>query len=568
MKSSGRHQRCLTPVLAMACLCGITFGVAAAGQDAMRESLKRQRVAELMKEGMTAYRNSDIETAAARWREVLLIDPENDRARIYLKEISTELARVEQERAQDEEATKREEEARRKLDEKVSVELREGIRLRELLNTLSFISGLNFVIVEGADVSIAAKFENTPVREILDTALEPSGLSWSRKGNIVTVSPQIRTRVFSVDSDLFLKLRRLYDAGELQRILWNADAPPLEAVRLTLDDRQSAVILNDSPANVEKLENLIAELRHAPVPRLATRIYSVRSDVGQDVKVLVEAMLRTHADTAIDLNRRVILAEHGEATDLIVRDTESNLRFVEDLLTDRAFLRHLENDELEVYTTNLTPRDVFEADQESVESFGQDIKEVIETILYHEDGIEAARAQGRRLWYDAPTLQLTITDYPSNIRKVSEFVQSLPQLEPKSRSKIIFLEYALASEVVSKLEDILGISRTGGAAAGGAGTEASFSLRVEDERIFNNDLSIRLVRVDENTYGDDNDDSCELVVRTRTAQSSDLTITEYRSEVFEEYEIYVEEVDPSPTPGEGRVRLRVSYLPAVGAPYP
>ena len=528
---------------------------------AWREKAKQQRVRELLSEGLAAYRKNDMGTAVARWREVLLIDPANERATIFLKQVAPEFERLEAGRRELEQTARAETEAARKMSEKVSIEVREGTRLHEFLNTLSFVTGINFVIVRGADVPVVAKFEDQSLRDILDAVLDPNGLSWTRKGDIVTIVPELRTRVFPLDSDTLLKAQRLYETNELQRILWNADAPPIQGIELNLDERQSVLILTDSPENVEKMAQLLAELPRAAAPKLISRVYAVRSDLADDVKTLVEAMLRTEAGPAYE--RRVLLAKHERGADLIVKDTEANLRLVESLLDDPKFLRHLEEEDIEVYTVNLTPRDVMTANPEQVEAFGRNVKEVVETMLYHKEGVVAAQAQGRRLWFDPATLQMTITDRPSNIRKVAEFVQALPQLEPKRRSKIIFLEYAMASELASQLEEILGIAPAVAAGVPG-GMQASFSLRVEDERTFR-DLSIRLVRVNENTYGDENDDSCELVVRTSTAQSSDLNIPEYRSEVFEEYEILVEEVDPSPTPGEGRAKLRVTYRPELGA---
>jgi hypothetical protein len=531
-----------------------------------RDQLRTQRVAELLSEGMKAYKTGDIEQAAKHWEEVLLIDPGNRRASVYLKEIQSELAQVRDVQQKQQAKLEAEADARRKMDEKITLEVKEGTSLRDFLNTLSFVSGINFVIVRGANIEVAAKFEDTPVDEILDAVLAPNGLTWQRKGDVITIQPELRTRVFALDSDTYLKVQRLYDANELQRILWGSERPPLGGIDLTLDDRQSALILTDSARNIETMRTFLAELRTGPTPGLQTRIYPVRKDIAKKVKVLVDTLLRVESNPPYEFGRRVMLAEGEDVTNLVIRDSEANLRRVEDLLQDRGFLRHIEEEEIDVYSANLTPRDVFTENKEQVEAFGRNVVEILETMLYHNEGVAAAREKGRRLWFDPPTLQLTITDYPANIRKAAEFIEALPQLEPKMRSKIIFLEHANAGELASQLEQVLGIAGAG-AGAVDTGTQATFSLRVEDERTFR-DLSIRLVRVDENVYGDDNDDSCELVVRTATAQSSDLSIEEYRSEVFEEYEIYVEEVDPSPTPGEGRVRIQVRYLPQFApAPY-
>jgi len=579
--NKGKRTIAVLACLLIGCLVSLSASSAVAADNG-RAQIKYERVRELLAQGMTAYRNNDIETAVAKWREVLLIDPSNRYATNYLKEVAGTYEKVEADKKLVAEKTKAEADAARKVDEKVSIEVKENTKLRDFLNTLSFVTGINFVIVRGADMPVMAKFEDVPLRDILDSVLVPNGLNWTRRGDVITIVPNLRTRMFPLNSDVLVSVRRLYETNDLQKILWNADTPPIPGIELSLDDRQSALILTDSPDNIEKVRQLLANLAMKTPPKLTTRIFSIQPDLANNIKVLVEAVLRTESEPAYELERRVLVAPRDNSVDLIIRDTEDNLRKVEEMLKDKNFLRHLEQEEIEVYTVNLVPREVLRANPEQVESFGRDVKEVIETMLYHKEGVAAAQAQGRRLWYDQATLQLTLTDFPSNIKKVAEFVEALPQLEPKPRSKIIFLEYAVAGDLASQLEEVLGIGAAGVGAGAAAGNQASFSLRVEDERTFR-DLSIRLIRVDATSYGGYGggyggygvgvgmgmgrgsiQGTANLVVRTSTAQSSDLSIQEFRSEIFEEYEIYVEKIYPSPTPGEGRVRLRVTYRPEMG----
>ena len=564
---------------------GWTPAVAAQGN---RDQARELRVKELLLQGINAYRNNDVETAVARWREVLLVDPTNERATVYLKEIEPEYSKIEAVKKERQQKLRSEAEAARKMDEKVSIEVKEGTKLRDFLNTLSFVTGINFVIVRGSDLTVVAKFEDKPFKDILDTVLLPNGLTWTRWGDVVTVIPNLETRIFRLSADTMVKMQRLYESNQLQRILWNADKPPIQGIELSLDERQSTLLVTDSPENIQKVAQLLVTTEKQAPPVLATRIYSLRPDIADKVKVLIDAALQADTEAAYALERRVLLAKTDSSADLIIKETEDNLRKVESLLKDRDFLRRIEEEKIEVYTVNLTPRDILKTNPEQVGEFGRNVKEVVETMLYHTEGVQAAQAQGRRLWYDPATLQMTLTDYPSNIRKVSDFVEALPQLEPKPRSKILYLEYAVASELASQLEDVLGISAPR-AGAGAAGNEAAFSLRVEDERTFR-DLSLRLVGVDTTGgiggvggyggmggmyggmggygggYGNtrSTEGTARFVARTPTSQSSDLTIQQYRSEIFEDYEIYVEKVYPSPTPGQGRVRVKVSYRPQMG----
>jgi len=549
------------------------------GETGKRDSTRRAQVDRLLSEGMDAYQKKDIQTAVQRWNEVLLIDPTNQKATTYLKETNAEYQEFLKQADAKKQQSEAEAAAAAKMEEKVTIEVKEGTKLGEFIKTLSFVTGINFVIVQGAEAQVVAKFEDKRLREILDTVLQPNGLVWKRAGDVVTIMPDLHTKVFSLAADSLLKVRRLYETNELQRILWGEPTPPIKGIELTFDERQSVVILTDTQRNIIKMADFIQQLRDKAPATLTTKIYTVRKDLSQSIKTLVDAILRAEREKSpYEQDAKVILSEDESGAYLIVKDTEENIRKVEELLRDPKFQANLEQAQLEVYTVNLTPRTVMTANDEQVKAFSANVVEVISAMLYHKDGEAAARQQGRRMWYDPNTLQLTLIDTPNNVKKVADFVEALPQLEPKMRSKIIFLDHAPAGDLANELERVLGIMPRGTAATAATGNETAFSLRVEDERTFR-DLSVRLVRVDStggygNTgmmgvYGSglagrsSTEGTAQFVVRTPTSQSSDLSIPQYRSEVFEEYEIYVEKVYPSLTPGEGRARIKVSVRPEV-----
>lgn len=217
----------------------------------------------------------------------------------------------------------------------------------------------------------------------------------------------------------------------------------------------------------------------------------------------------------------------------------------------------LSDSKLQVATFNLTPRKPLSDNTEQVRQMAESIVTVVRTLLYSGEGESAAATQGRRLWFDSNTLQLTITDYPDNIRCVSDYIRALPSMEQAKRSEIVKLKHQSASDMTDLVQRMTGAA--GGAAAPEAGgTSIQKTMRVDSELTFR-DLRIRVVRVNENDNNDDNDDSVEMVIRTPTT-SEERTITEFRSEFVQDYEISVEEVRPSGN-NEGSARIEVRYNP-------
>lgn len=215
-------------------------------------------------------------------------------------------------------------------------------------------------------------------------------------------------------------------------------------------------------------------------------------------------------------------------------------------------------EKLDVATFNLTPREPISSENiEQVREMAANIVTVVKTLLYSTEGETAANARGRKLWYDSSTLQLTITDYPDNIRTVSDYIRGLPMMGEKKRSEIVYLKH----QDPATMQDLIGRA-TGAQAAGpqaGGGLSVTKTLRTEGELVFR-DLRIRVTRINENDATNDNDDSVEMVVRTPTT-SEDRTITEFRSEFIEDYEINIIEVRPSGTIGEGSARIEIRYSP-------
>ncbi len=526
-------------------------------KEEMKHRAERAEV--LFKEGLAAYEVKDIETAVAKWREALAANPDHLGAQTYLEQTREEYERFLARRKEVEDFQAKEEAAQKKLDMPVTISTTETTDLKEFLRTLSLATGINFYVAEGVEASVFAKFDDIQLREILDSILLPIGLQWSRKPgtDIITVTMDLQMKVFSLTPEEITKVRAMMETKFLQRILWPPDATPkVKGVELKLDEREALLISTDSKSNIERLDALLKDLEYEMAPSLVYRSYDIRPELGPKIKALIEGMLQAESRAPYSRERKLLISE-GE---LIVKDTPENIKKIEELLQEKAFIAKLREDKIRVETYNVAPAWI-EKNPEQVQQFGDYVVEVIETMLYAKTGRSAARQEGRRLWYDRSTMQLTVTDYPDNLKAVSKFLASLPLIEKRRKSEIIFLKHVKATDLADQLRQVLGLVAAEERAE--RGISITKSLRVEDVLEFR-DLRLRVVRVNDNNINDELDDNVELVVNTPTT-SQDMTIEEFRSEFIDDYEISAPDIKPSGTPGEGRAKITIRYLPPPGA---
>jgi hypothetical protein len=234
--------------------------------------------------------------------------------------------------------------------------------------------------------------------------------------------------------------------------------------------------------------------------------------------------------------------------ELIIRDTPENIVKIEELLLDQNFIDALVDESLEIANFSLIPRNLETEDPEALAASTARVVKQIETFLYAVTGIEEAEKQGRRLWYDESTLQLTIVDTSYNISRVGRFIKSLPDLRRQDLEEVIFLRHADAAELVKELVEILGIYVR---EARGADSSHSATRRLRrGDRFEFRGLRLQLNRVHENDPIDRDDDSVELIVTTSGGGSGVNQLREFVRMLIDEYEIVVERVDPI-RPGDG-----------------
>jgi type II secretory pathway component GspD/PulD (secretin)/tetratricopeptide (TPR) repeat protein len=504
--------------------------------------------------GLVAYEAGRLDVAVQWWNYTLTLQPNHPRAVEYLQNTRGEYDAWVQQHQYNAVTLQKESSANEKLDTPVTYDTAGQKSIVEFLSAMSLITDVSFYVADGVDpeIRITAKFEDTPLHDALDIVLLPIGLKWSRTQDVVTITPDLRTKFFNLSPDQVTRLKTLLDNKTLQRILYGPEGSPvMRNVELTLDDRENILLVTDSQENINKVEAFLKEMQLASPPGLVYKSWKIRREEGQKIKALVEAIVKVQSDAPYDLDRKVVV----DNDDLIVKDTQENISKIEELLLDKNFIKKLETQKLDVQTYNLTPREPIQENVEQVRDFAQNVVTVAKTILYSQSTESAAAAEGRRYWYDPNTLQLTVTDYPENLRVLSDYIRSLPMLGKKQKSDIIFLKHQTAGDLSTLLNTVLGLTGETAAAGGATGESVTRTLRVEGELVFR-DIRIRVTKVNENDVNDDNDDSVEMVVRTAT-NSEDRTIDEFHSEFIDNYEINVIEVRPSGTPGEGSAKIEI-----------
>jgi type II secretory pathway component GspD/PulD (secretin) len=529
------------------------------------EAEKADQAEAAFQKGLAAYQDGQLDVAVQWWNYALTLVPNHPRALQYLQQTRPEYdAWVQKQQANAIELQK-EASVNAKLDTPITFDTAGPKSLTEFLSALSLISDMSFYVENGVDpdLRITAKFEDVPLRDALDTTLLPIGLKWSQSGDVIAVTPDLKTKFFNLTPDQVARLKTLLENKTLQKILYGPEGvPPVKNVELLLDDRENVLLVTDSQENINKVEAFLKDMQQAGPPALIYKSWKIRPEEGPKIKALVEAIVRVQSDAPYDLERKVVV----DGSDLIVKDTPENIKKIEELLLDKNFIKKIENQQLQVATFNLTPREPLSDNIEQVREMAQNIVTVVKTLLYAKSSESAAAAEGRRYWYDPNTLQLTIVDYPDNLRVVSDYIRSLPTLGKKQKSEIIFLKHQTATDMSDLISRVLGLTTqepTAGGAGRAGGNQITRTVSVSGgtpQEIVFRDLRMRASKINENDANDRNDDSVELIINTPTT-SEERTIDEYKSEFVDDYEISVLEVRPSGTAGQGTAKIQVRYNP-------
>jgi type II secretory pathway component GspD/PulD (secretin)/tetratricopeptide (TPR) repeat protein len=500
----------------------------------------------------------NLEGARQKWQWVLDIEPGNKVAQTYLAETEAEYRQYLATRQQQEQAAERKRAQDALLRSPLTIQTDRPTALSEFMRLISFSTTeeIEYYIADGADTPVFVNFVDRSLADVLDAVLLPVGLAWSiNQDNLITIETDLKHNAFRLTEAQVNQVRSLLQAGRMQTAIWGQPEPPSKGIELTLDERQRVLLAVGSRLHIQKIQDLLASLDTAERPTLDTAFYKIREQDGPKIKSLINALVTADTGSPFEMDRRIFL----DGQDLIIRDTPENLTKIEELLIDQNFIQKMRDEGLEITNFNLAPRDFETTPRDVIDTFTSRVVIAIKTLLYSRTGEEAAAAEGRKLFFDNATYQLTIIDTPSNLARVGNYLNSLPELRRRRQQQVVFLEHAIAEALASDLVSILGLR---GALVGVEGGETVVRRLRRGEEFTFRDLRIRVVRIDENDPNDRLDDSVELNIITGT-QSSNINLRELDTTFFESYEITAEDIQPSGSttaPGEGVARILIRYV--------
>ena len=531
---------------------------------------KRRELDQMMTQAIKAYDAKDLKKAREIWQNILTVDPEYKAAKVYLEETKAEWARVAADETARSQAEKLSEDAEKLLNSPVSVSTESRVPLDQFLKILSFSTAveMQYYITEGAKAQVSGNFQNKSLREVLDTVLLPIGLSWSvNNNNTIVIEQKLITKTYTLSPDKMSKVKALAASGDLQKSVWGQTEPPATGCEITLDERQNMVVVTGSKLHIQKIESLLSTMGDAEAQEMIVRIYKINEKDGPRIKSLINSIISATQGAPFDLERKIFV----DKDDLIIRDTPENIKKIEELLLDKKFIQDMREDKLDIANFSLVPRDT-ESISDQIRAFTSRVVEAIKVFLYSQTGESKANEEGRRLWYDPYTLQLTIVDTRTNLARVGQYIEALPELGQKTRQDVIFLKFAVAEDLAASLEQILSITSGQGLGAGAAGSEAVFKLRQGEEKVWRN-LRLRVIRLNDpnrqNRGGGGggggarrrNEGTVEFTIDTGV-QIEQRSMQELSTEYVDDYRITIEDVAAAAGgTGAGSARFRISYSP-------
>ncbi|HXK93151.1 MAG TPA: hypothetical protein PKV38_05655, partial [bacterium] len=152
----------------------------------------------LFKEGVLLYRQGQVIQAVDKWNQALEIAPGHQKSQTYLNNTRVEF---EQAVAAQEAAEKRaieEADYEKKLDTPIVQysTAGENLDIKDVLSTLSKLSGLNMVMGENLEGKVSFDVKDTTIRNVLNLLQKQYGFIWHREKDTIFVERGFQTRIF------------------------------------------------------------------------------------------------------------------------------------------------------------------------------------------------------------------------------------------------------------------------------------------------------------------------------------------------------------------------------------
>ncbi|MBN2329684.1 MAG: tetratricopeptide repeat protein [Candidatus Omnitrophica bacterium] len=445
-------------------------GEAVQQQAALAQQTKEQASAadSLFREGVVLYKEGRIIEAVDKWNQALQAYPDHAMAQTYLANTEGEYQKALKEKNAAAELAAEEAAFEQKLDQPIMQYSTEGesLDIKNVLSTLSKISGLNVVMGENLAGNVAFEVKNTTVREVLNLLQKQYGFVWSREKGTVFVEQGFKTKIFSLTEGQYKTIEMILSdpsvledsSKNLRTILYGpGDEFNVPGKQLYLNRTSQSLLVTDTETNIRRVEAFLKDMPELIQEKrpVETRTYRLDKDIAKEIYEIVKLVLYK-GQGGYDLtnpNRALYLEPNSSV--LIVIDYPENIEEVEKILSQNQITQQLEEGTLEAKQFSITDMDDVESTPEALlrrEEFVTAISDILVQMLYGREGRDAAKLQGRMIVPNPDRGTIDVVDTRENIRRVENYLNSV---KGESTQDLIIETYPIQHVDVFTIADAL-----------------------------------------------------------------------------------------------------------------
>ncbi len=396
----------------------------------------------LFNEGVVLYKQGQIIQAVEKWNQALEIAPDHQKSQTFLNNTRVEYEQAVAARTAAEQKATEEAGFEAKLDTPIVQysTAGENLDIKDVLSTLSKLSGLNMVMGENLEGKVSFDVKDTTIRNVLNLIQKQYGFIWHREKDTIFVERGFKTRIFPLSEAQFKTIDAILtdpsvledSSKNLKAILYGpSEEFNVPGKQLFLNRATRSLVVTDTQDNLRVVEAFLKEM--PPIVGTAqrpveTRTYRLDRDISREVYEIIKLVLfkGQGAYDITDLRRQLYLEPNSNV--LIVIDYPENIQEVEKILANQQITQGLEAGDLVAKQFQLTDIDDVEDTPEAFqrrEELVTEITNVIQQMLYGREGVDAARLQGRMIVPNPARGSVDVVDTRENIRRVDEYLNTV-----------------------------------------------------------------------------------------------------------------------------------------------
>jgi type II secretory pathway component GspD/PulD (secretin) len=414
------------------------------------KKVNQEKTEMLVEEGLKLHAAGNVVAAVAKWEEVQTLVPGESRSAMYLQQYRAEAEHatiMKEQEALDTKYKREYDSALGKSAPDISYPHPVGGDVRTILDDLSQVCGLNFVIGEGVEGIVFLSLSGKTIGEILEEILVPNGFKYERIRNTVYVSTDYDSQVFPLNPKQYDIIKRMLDdptstvpdqTQTLQWLLYGEKMATPKGKLLKLNPTHSTLIVTDSKSKIDKVKAFLDDLdvkfegASPYIERLFLLDPTVSKQLFEVVKFTLYPTIGPMPGIGVE-NRRMLMLKDDmpDMHILLIRDTSQNIEKVEKILNDRELRDNFARKRLEAKSfrvTYETPEKDDEEGKERVASMTRFAYDTLKFMLYGEGGTDDAEKAGRRIMIHRDDEQLgaiDVIDYPDNLKRVENYLNSI-----------------------------------------------------------------------------------------------------------------------------------------------